>query len=473
MGMFDEKVDKKEFDRFQNEVRAELVKLSQDIASKITDSEEDARQSAENARAILTDVENAKSTIDKSVNQIESLAETITNKSNELINTAEEATQQKKQIEEFHEESESLKNEVSSLKNEMINSLSESSTKLQEINENLTQCAGLPEKLAEANNQLTQLNDKFKQVEDVVSHSVKKKSQIDELHKTIMGQDIKTEEGEIEHVDGLKEELEAAYDGFDERIKNLEGEINKVIEDVNGNFGTLLQNSSAEFDAVSNKLKSLLPDALAAGLSAAYEKKKAEEEASLKKSSTLFNWLILALVVISSLPFAVDFYLLFINKIPLLEVLKDTPKLLITMLPLYFPILWLAYSTNKRANLSKRIIEEYTHKAVLGRTYEGLSNQINSISNTDGLSDELRVKLLFNILQVSAENPGKLISDYNKSDHPLMEALENSEKLGSSIERLENLPGFSALIAKLSSKSKKILQETEELVEKGLDTNKA
>lgn len=473
MGMFDGKVDKKEFDLFQDKIRAELAKLSQDIASKVTDSEEDARQSAENTKAILTEVEKAKLVIEESVSQIESLAETITNKSNELVNTAEQAIQQKRQIEEFHEESESLRDEVSELKNEMNKALSESSIKLQEINQNLTQLSGLPEKLIEANNQISQINDKFKQVEDVVSHSVKKKSQIDELHKAIMGQDIKTEEGDVEHVDGLKEELEAAYDEFDERLKNLEGEINNVIKDINSNFSALLNNSSSDYDAVSNKLKSLLPDALAAGLSAAYEKKKTEEEKSLKESITFFNRLILALVIISCLPFAVDSYLLFIDKVPLLEVLKDTPNLLIVMLPLYFPILWLAYSTNKRANLSKRIIEEYTHKAVLGRTYEGLSNQINSISNTDGISDELRVKLLFNILQVSAENPGKLISDYNKSDHPLMEALENSEKLGSSIDRLENLPGFSALIAKLLSKSKKKLKEAEESIEKGLDANKA
>lgn len=302
MGMFDEKLDKKEFDRFQNEVRAELTKLSESIASKVTDAEEDTRRSADNARVILAEVENGKLSINNSVNQIEALAVKIISKSDELVNTAEQAIQQKKQIEEFYKESQALKNEVSELKNEMNKSLSESSTKLQEINQNLTQCAGLPEKLTEANDQISQLNEKFKQVEDIVGHSVKKKSQIDELHKTIMGQDIKTEDGKVEHIEGLKEELETAYDGFKERIKNLEGEINQVVEDVNGNFNTLLRDSSAEYDAVSNKLKSLLPDALAAGLSAAYEKKKTEEEISLKNSSRLFNWLILALVVISCLP---------------------------------------------------------------------------------------------------------------------------------------------------------------------------
>lgn len=471
MSIFDEKVDKKNFDRYQTEIRSELEKLSKDIAYKVTDSEEDARLSAEKSKAILTEIESSKLLIDSSVKQIESSAEEITIKSEELINTANEAIQQKSQIEKLHKELEDLINEVTELKEKMNEALSESSTKLDEINQNLLECEDLPEKLAEAGSKLSQLEEKFSQVEDVVNHSVKRKGQIDELHRTILGQDIKTEEGEVEHIDGLKEELEAAYNGLDERIQKLDDEVDQTVEEVNVKFNSLLEQSSEEYDSVSNKLKSLLPDALAAGLSAAYEKKKSEEEGSLKKSSQLFYKLIFLLVIISCIPFAVDFYLLFVQKLPLLEVIKDTPKLLVTMLPLYFPILWLAYSTNKKVNLSKRIIEEYTHKAVLGRTYEGLSNQINSISNDDGMSDELRVKLLLNILQVSAENPGKLISDYNNSDHPLMEALENSEKLGSSIDRLENLPGFSALVARLSSKSKRIRKEAESSVEKGLEIN--
>jgi len=263
------------------------------------------------------------------------LAGEVTTKSQELVDTANEAIQQKKQIEEFHLESEALKNEVMKLKEEMTEALSYSSTKLEVITQNLDHCAELPEKLTEANNQLSQLQEKFNQVEDVVNHSVKRKGQIDDLHRTILGQDIKTEEGETEHIDGLKEELEAAYNGFDERVQKLDGEVDQVIEGINSSFNTLLEESSAEYNSVSNKLKSLLPDALAAGLSAAYEKKTIEEETSLTNSSRLFYALIFVLVVISCLPFAVDFYLLFIKKIPLLEVLNDTPKLLITMLPLY------------------------------------------------------------------------------------------------------------------------------------------
>lgn len=116
--------------------------------------------------------------------------------------------------------------------------------------------------------------------------------------------------------------------------------------------------------------------------------------------------------------------------------------------------------------MSKRLIEEYTHKAVLGGTFSGLSNQIESLPRDSLVRDELRTKLLFNLLQVSSENPGKLITDYNKSDHPLMDALENSAKLSGSIETLSKLPGFSAIAKKLAARTEELISnETKKVVD--------
>ena len=131
-------------------------------------------------------------------------------------------------------------------------------------------------------------------------------------------------------------------------------------------------------------------------------------------------------------------------------------------------MLWLAYSSNKRINLSKRLIEEYTHKAVLGMTFDGLSNQVETLSCEENVRSELRTKLLFSLLQVSSENPGKLITNYEKSDHPIMEALENSSKLSDSIKTLERIPGFKSLAKTLSDKSDKILSNESEKVSRGL-----
>jgi hypothetical protein len=90
--------------------------------------------------------------------------------------------------------------------------------------------------------------------------------------------------------------------------------------------------------------------------------------------------------------------------------------------------LWIAFSTSKKINVSKRLIEEYTHKEVVSKTYEGLSKQIDDIRNAKA-SEELRTKLLRNILDVSVENPGKLLSDYNESDHPILGKIPGISKL--------------------------------------------
>jgi len=151
------------------------------------------------------------------------------------------------------------------------------------------------------------------------------------------------------------------------------------------------------------------------------------------------------------------------------ELVFRLPRVVLSVLPLYVPVLWYAYSANKKMNLSKRLIEEYTHKEVLSKTYEGLSKQINDIEDVD-ISSELKIKLLYNILEVSSENPGKLISDYNKSDHPLMDALEKSTKLSRAVDKLENIPGLGKLSKILDSKSKKILKEQADNIEDVLDS---
>ena len=109
-------------------------------------------------------------------------------------------------------------------------------------------------------------------------------------------------------------------------------------------------------------------------------------------------------------------------------------------------------------NLSNRLIEEYTHKEVLSKTFEGLSKQINNLEN-DSIAKELRVKLLYNVLEVSSENPGKLISDYAKSDHPFEEALDKSVKLASAVHKLSDIPGFGKIVAVLDKKAKETMKD--------------
>ncbi|WP_170964616.1 hypothetical protein, partial [Vibrio sp. F13] len=83
---------------------------------------------------------------------------------------------------------------------------------------------------------------------------------------------------------------------------------------------------------------------------------------------------------------------------------------------------------------------------------EGLSTQISKIGE-DESSGELRTRLLFNLLQVNSENPGKLISDYNNSDHPIIDAIDKSSKLADAINKLDNVPLVGNLLKHLNAKA--------------------
>ena len=202
-------------------------------------------------------------------------------------------------------------------------------------------------------------------------------------------------------------------------------------------------------------------------MSYAYKEKKDAEISAMNSSIYYFHRAIILLISISFIPFLVAIYFLAMGK-GLEETILKLPSLTMSILPLYIPILWVAYSSNKKINLSKRLIEEYAHKEALSKTFEGLSGQINNIKDSEN-KDELKAKLLYNLLEVSAENPGKLIYDYNNADHPLMDALDKSVKLSDTITKIANIPGMKKLSHILTEKERKIKAEIDEKVGEGID----
>lgn len=306
-----------------------------------------------------------------------------------------------------------------------------------------------------------------------------RRKEIDGLYYEIIGFIDKDAEGKEIEVKGLKDELEESYTllktNFSETEKKLTELEAKEIKSYNdfsserkNEFSELTGRWKKEYDGVLKRIETLLPHALTTGLSYAYSEKKEAEEEESKKHSTSFRYAIWGMVAVSLIPFSVSVYSLLQNE-DLEAVIIRIPRIVLAILPLYLPVLWVAYSANRKMNLAKRLIEEYSHKEVLSKTFEGLSKQINSIEDKD-ISNDLKIKLLYNILEVNSENPGKLISDYNKSDHPLMDALEKSVKLSNAVTRLSKIPGFSKLASALEKKSQEILKEEGRKAVAGLDT---
>jgi len=488
-------VEPEEFERFSKDVLSKInslegfvslriSELEKEINLKATDSEVQARAAADsaleieksiagigaNVRSIFNDLEVCKNAEGRELDEIQGIRNSLEIDTQELA--AAIATVR------------SAYDDFSAKKNEVDSAIAETYGDLSDLNKILAGKQALDEQINTISTLFDKSSEAHKNISGLLNHSLKKKSEIDELYNSVFGYEIKGEDGEVQAVDGLYDELNTAYEDVKNGLEGVSSVVAGVVREVEDKYRLELEGQKKDFDAfilnskeivnsVDNKLKGLLPGSMAAGLSAAYEEKKREEEKSQEAYSENFKYAIGAMVAISLIPFGVDVFLLFGKNLDIVEVVKGTPNLIVSILPLYFPVLWFAFSTNKKLNLSKRLIEEYTHKAVLGKTFSGLSNQIESLSHERAVKDELREKLLFNMLQVSSENPGKLITDYNKSDHPFMEALENSSKLGGAIEALSKLPGFSALADKLSRKAQDIVESQSKKVEAGLGMHEA
>lgn len=271
--------------------------------------------------------------------------------------------------------------------------------------------------------------------------------------------------GQDKVVPGLKDKLEKSYTDLEKKLAASSGEIAGITGRAKEQSEEVFESWTKRHETLNTKIESLLPKALTKGLSEAYSVKKEEEKSEGNKINRTFYAAIIIMVLISAIPFVVSLKSMD-EGLSLNDALLRVPRLVLAIVPLYIPILWVAYSANRKANLSKRLVEEYSHKEVLAKTYEGLSKQINDIS--DSSSPELRIKLLYNILEISAENPGKLISDYNKSDHPLMDALDKSIKLTNAVEKLSRIPGFTKVATQMKERADKILETEQNKATAGL-----
>ncbi|MEW9905765.1 hypothetical protein [Pseudomonas putida] len=481
MSIFDKGLDPQIFEAYKRETAAKVAILEAAIRDKITDTE----QAALEVLARITAIETSTITKDTSIKEALTILEECRK---EATSELEKVKAVGVGVKNSHAEQLAMVNQCDEMKAGVLALKATASEHVAEIvgdyeviKKALAQSEELPTQVLTATKMLEEAKTLNESIKNLLTHSMKRKSEIDELHVKTFGADVKDSAGEAAHIDGLVDELERTYDSLVSRSENLDIVLQEAVKDITEKHHAQLGQEKAEFDAllarstdsigaITDQITGLLPGAMAEGLSAAYEKKKEDEIASQAKHEFSFRVAIGLMVAVSLIPFGVDVYLLVGKDFDILRVINNTPSIIISILPLYFPVLWLAYSSNKKLNLSKRLIEEYTHKAVLGKTFSGLSNQIESLPHESSVRDDLRTKLLFNLLQVSSENPGKLITDYNKSDHPLMEALENSAKLSDSMEALAKIPGFSAISKSVTARVENALSKEAAKVEEGLDT---
>jgi hypothetical protein len=433
--------------------------LQKDLQKKASDSEREAAQSSKKAAEFKNKAEQRSEEASNLIVGMNAELAAATRSKEAVQRTLEGVNTEKAAIEE-------IKVRLEQSEAEYKEKLADLDSWIEKIDEFLEKYPELDDQTEKVDGYITEIEENLEKSGVSLTTLNKRKKEVDDLHREIFGYTQKNEDGTSTVIEGKRHELESSYTNLSNEISGALEKVDQINNEYSQSYIQFEQDHKNKYDSITTEIENLLPKALTAGLSAAFSSKKEEEVKSSIVLQKRFTWGIYYLLGVSILPVIVSIYFLK-EGVELQEVIIRLPRLVLAIIPMYIPVLWFTYSANKKLNLSKRLIEEYSHKEVLSKTYEGLSKQIESIRDSSQ-SQELKFRLLTNFLQVSSENPGKLISNYEASDHPVMEAIEQSYKFQIAIDKLEGIPGMGKVAAILESKAKRKLNDRKEVIEKAL-----
>ncbi|WP_052438107.1 hypothetical protein [Vibrio harveyi] len=458
----------------------ETIKGLESLVSKLNKSAPEHFTKTVGARNKVSQIKNQAQTSFEQLQEICNSAED----GNELLATLKESAQQNSQlIQQYFEQARDSLEELNETKDIYTSTKEDADLAISQLNDLLEEKNTLSVRIDSISAQVETSEQLTNKLKTLLSSATNERKGISELYQEIFGYTYEDDQGEEQVVDGLQKHLESSYSKIKDDLGQLSSEVAltrkhqeealiAIAEAYEKKAKGFLSSAEKQRAATFEKINSLLPAALTAGLSCAYADKIAVEKVQLDKHDKAFYLAIIGLIVCSSLPVIFTMIRVLYLQESFSLVIKDMPTIFSVMLPVYAPILWVAYSSNKSYKLSKRLIEEYTHKEVSSRTFEGLSTQISNIGEDD-TSGELRTRLLFNLLQVNSENPGKLISDYNNSDHPILDAIDKSSKFTDALGKLENVPVLSQLLNHLNAREKAKLEAQAKSVVTTMETQLA
>lgn len=159
-----------------------------------------------------------------------------------------------------------------------------------------------------------------------------------------------------------------------------------------------------------NQINSLIGKATDASLATSYKEAKDSYDWSI--------WIWNAIFVSSMTIFIIIAY----KSVPIIDFndFKSVLNVIISRLPFYIPLGWLAIFATRRRNEIKRLQEEYRHKEAAAKSYSGYKEQIKEVQN-DKERDDLIAKLMDNLVEMTSENPNKTLDKAKKENIPTIE----------------------------------------------------
>lgn len=190
--------------------------------------------------------------------------------------------------------------------------------------------------------------------------------------------------------------------GLAQRLEKKENEIDDFIE-----------KQQDRYEKLYTKIESLLPAATSTGLAKAYFDQKDSYKTPIKIWGSTFVVALTGIVLIGLFNYNGSGFNFILSE-P--EALDQSFSRVLSRTPFYFALIWLAAFSSKRYRQNKRLEEEYAHKEVLAKSYQGYKNEFETEkeAKNDGLVEDLKKVLL----QAISKNPSEIIDDGKEEDSP-------------------------------------------------------
>lgn len=166
------------------------------------------------------------------------------------------------------------------------------------------------------------------------------------------------------------------------------------------------------------EIEGLLKNATNASLASAFEMFRVETEKLKNQSEKYFFWAMLALVTA-----------IFIPYIPCIkEWMFESTDIYINLLKRFLftgPFIWMAYHLSRKTNQYFRLEQEYAHKAVVSRSFEGYKSQVLELYKDNPASNAMLEKLLTGSIDTISKNPAEVLDSVKATNHPMQDIKEN------------------------------------------------
>ena len=174
-----------------------------------------------------------------------------------------------------------------------------------------------------------------------------------------------------------------------------------------------LKTQEKRYDELFEQIESLLPGAASTGLAKAYYDQKVSYKWPVRIWAIVFVLALVGVFITGLLSYENGVKLSFEE---LLNVEQATSKL-IARVPFFFALIWLATFSSKQYRQNKRLEQEYAHKEVLAKSYQGYKRELESQGKT--ATDKEIIGALHKVLVATiAQNPSKIMDDGQKEDTP-------------------------------------------------------